>query len=102
MKILGEWESSAKQGLCPVPDEPLPLMSGTFNVPLYGIKRWGDLFMARQKVALLAFCSLIRSQEAHTQTTREILAQTLSHVLDRNASLCRWRPEPYMETVEKL
>lgn len=35
-----------------MPDEPLPLMSGTFNVPLYGMNKWGDLFTARQKVFL--------------------------------------------------
>jgi len=29
--ILDEWERGGKKGLCPVPDEPLPLMSGTFN-----------------------------------------------------------------------
>ncbi|MBC7238570.1 MAG: DUF1156 domain-containing protein, partial [Chloroflexi bacterium] len=52
-KILDDWERSGGQGLCPVPDEPLPLMSGTFNVPLYGMNRWGDLFTARQKVALV-------------------------------------------------
>ena len=44
--ILDEWERGGKQGLCPVPDEPLPLMSGTFNVPLYGMHTWGDLFTA--------------------------------------------------------
>jgi adenine-specific DNA methylase len=27
-------------GLSPIPDEPLPLMSGTFNVPLYGMTSW--------------------------------------------------------------
>src|SRR5206468_9881815 len=35
--ILGEWEGSGERGLWPVPDEALPLMSGTFNVPIYGM-----------------------------------------------------------------
>ena len=48
-EILERWERGGKEGLCPVPDEPLPLMSGTFNVPLYGINTWGDLFTARQE-----------------------------------------------------
>lgn len=100
--MLERWEHSGKKGLSPVPDESLPLMSGTFNVPLYGMNRWGDLFSVRQKIALLSFCSTLRNQRAQIQIIREILAQTLSHVLDRNASLCRWRPEPYMETVESL
>ena len=51
--ILGEWERGGKQGLCPVPDEPLPPI-GTlgFRVQRYGMLQWGDLFTARQKVAL--------------------------------------------------
>ena len=52
--ILGEWERSGKQGLCPVPDEPLPPI-GTlgFRVQRYGMLQWGGLFTARQKVALV-------------------------------------------------
>lgn len=101
-KTLDEWERGGRKDLCPVPDETLPLMSGTFNVPIYGMTRWGDLFTARQKLALLTIATAIRGQKRHSQAVRETLAQTLSHVLDRNASLCRWRPEPYMETVESL
>jgi len=52
--ILAEWERGGKKGLCPVPDEPLPPI-GTlgFRVQRYGMLQWGDLFTARQKVALL-------------------------------------------------
>jgi adenine-specific DNA methylase len=54
--ILEEWERGGRQGLCPVPDEPLPPI-GTlgFRVQRYGMLQWGDLFTARQKVALLEF-----------------------------------------------
>ena len=53
-EILAEWERGGKQGLCPVPDEPLPPI-GTlgFRVQRYGMLEWGDLFTARQKVAFL-------------------------------------------------
>ncbi len=53
-EILVEWERDGKQGLCPVPDEPLPPI-GTlgFRVQRYGMLEWGDLFTARQKVAFL-------------------------------------------------
>ena len=53
-ETLGEWERGGKQGLCPVPDEPLPPI-GTlgFRVQRYGMLQWGDLFTARQKVALV-------------------------------------------------
>jgi putative DNA methylase len=48
--ILGEWERGGRQGLCPVPDEPLPPV-GTlgFRVQRYGMLQWGDLFTARRR-----------------------------------------------------
>jgi adenine-specific DNA methylase len=56
--IVGEWKRGGKQGLCPVPDEPTPAGGGSgagraFSVQRYGMLQWGDLFTARQKVALL-------------------------------------------------
>ncbi len=87
--IVGEWERQGTQGLCPVPDEPLPLMSGTFNVPLYGMNRWGDLFTARQKVVLLA---LVRLTIAITtlENASDVLALSVSRLADIFNSLCRW------------
>lgn len=41
-------------GLSLIPDEPLPNISGRFNVFIYGIRCWGDLFSSRQKLALEA------------------------------------------------
>ncbi len=48
--LLEEWERGGRQGLCPVPDEPLPPV-GTlgFRVQRYGMAKWGDLFTTRQK-----------------------------------------------------
>jgi len=60
-QMLDEWERGGKKGLCPVPDEPLPLMSGTFNVPLYGINQWKDMFSERQQVALTKMVEYIRN-----------------------------------------
>jgi adenine-specific DNA methylase len=44
-----------EDGLSAIPDEPLPQI-GTlgFRVQRYGMMQWGDLFTARQKVAILA------------------------------------------------
>ncbi len=90
-------------GLCPVPDEPLgrvPVTFGVINVWVYGITSWGDFFTTRQKLAMTTFVNLLATGHRASGTIPCVLAQTLSHVLDRNTSLCRWRPEPYMETVE--
>ena len=56
--ILGEWERDAKQGLCPMPNEPTPAGGGSgagraFSLQRYGMLQWADLFTARQKVALI-------------------------------------------------
>ena len=63
--ILAEWERGGKQGLCPVPDEPTPAGGGSgagraFSVQRYGMLQWGDLFTARQKVALVELARYVR------------------------------------------
>ena len=64
-RMLEEWERGGKQGLCPVPDEPLPPI-GTlgFRVQRYGMLQWRDLFTARQKVALVELAALV-SDHSH-------------------------------------
>jgi adenine-specific DNA methylase len=96
-KLWEEW------GMDPVPDEPLPLMSGVFNVPLYGMTRWGDLFNSRQKLALITFAEKVR--QAHAQMLSQgadpdfakavatYLALAISRLTDRNSVLCRVIPQ---------
>ena len=85
--ILDEWVAEGRQGLCPVPDEPLPPI-GTlgFRVQRYGILQWGDLFTARQKAALVE----LRRLTASAQTDREPLSLALSRASNAGCSLCRW------------
>jgi adenine-specific DNA methylase len=55
--LMGQW------GMDPVPDEPLtrvPLTFGVINVWVYGMNTWGDLFNARQKLALITFAEKVR------------------------------------------
>ena len=85
-QTLEEWERGGEQGFSPVPDEPLPLMSGTFNVPLYGMNSWGTLFTARQKVALVVLKELTASKETH----RQALSLALTRMANAGSSLCRW------------
>ena len=84
---LDEWEGEGRQGICPVPDEPLPPV-GTlgFRVQRYGMLQWGDLFTARQKASLVE----LRRLTASAQTDRELLSLALSRASNAGCSLCRW------------
>src|SRR5207249_89531 len=73
-----------------VPNEPLPLMSGTFNVPLYGINNWGALFTVRQKVALVHLAKAISNLP--NGETKELLALALSKLAELANSICAWEP----------
>jgi hypothetical protein len=75
-----------------VPDERLPLMSGTFNVPLYGITAWGDMFTSRQKVALLVWQQLLKAlRETHAQDCLlTAMSLALSRVTMCGMSLTNW------------
>jgi len=91
--ILGEWESGGKQGLCPVPDEPTPAGGGSgagraFSVQRYGMLQWGDLFTARQKVALVG----LRDQLVHSESRdcAPLLACALNRVSMSDMSCTRW------------
>ncbi len=89
VEILGEWERGGKQGLCPVPDEPLPPI-GTlgFRVQRYGMLQWGNLFTARQKVALVELGRFV--EESSTEALQPFLALSLSRFADDFSSLVRW------------
>ncbi len=100
--ILEEWERGGRQGLCPVPDEPLPPI-GTlgFRVQRYGMLQWGDLFTARQKVALVTLARLARERPgADGEAVRAAMAICVDKVAMQNSSGCRWKPsgESLMDT----
>ena len=88
--ILDEWAAEGRQGLCPVPDEPMPPI-GTlgFRVQRYGMLQWGDLFTARQKAALVELATLMQKK----QTLQDVvtgLCLTLSKTADFNSAIARW------------
>jgi len=91
--ILEEWEHGGRQGLCPIPDEPTPAGGGTgagraFSVQRYGMFQWGDLFAARQKVALV---ELGRSVLRDTHPTiREGLAIVIDRCANQLSHISRW------------
>ena len=92
--ILGEWERSGKQSLCPVPDEPTPAGGGSgagraFSVQRYGMLQWGNLFTARQKVVLLTLANEIRKL-IRDEGNNDALALLTSKLSDRCDSCVAW------------
>ena len=87
--ILAAWERGSRRGSCPLPDEPLPPI-GTlgFRVQRYGILRWGDLFTARQKAALVELLAVI--QQTKVAVTTDSLACAFSRVAMSDMSCTRW------------
>jgi adenine-specific DNA methylase len=99
-QLLAEWEHSGRQGLCPVPDEPIHAEdTRNFWVCKYGPQTFGDLFTARQKVALVTLARLVRGFTTETQRTqrdelseavREGMAIVVNRCADRLSTVCRW------------
>jgi putative DNA methylase len=94
--IIDEWKQSGKKGLCPVPDEPLPNIRGRFNVFIYGIRSWGDLFTARQKVALVTLGRLVRANSGD-YAGGAAMALAFGRTVDQLSSLVRW-----LQTIEAI
>ena len=90
-RILDAWERGGRQGLCPVPDEPLPPI-GTlgFRVQRYGMLQWGDMFTARQKAALVELVDVIQKATVADAKLAEFLACAFSRVAMSDMSCTRW------------
>ena len=97
-KLEKEW------GISPIPDEPLPKerargFSG-FRVILYGFNIWGDLFNARQKLALVTMTEKIREahkkmlsqkyEEEYKKAILSYLSLALDRLATRNANVSVW------------
>ncbi|HRT18436.1 MAG TPA: DUF1156 domain-containing protein [Candidatus Paceibacterota bacterium] len=93
-KILTE-----EWGISAVPDEEIPLMSGTFNVPIYGMTKWGDLFNSRQKLALITFTEKVKQayekmlnegyDKNYAKSVVSYLGLGVDRLTDKNSALCR-------------
>ena len=94
-----ELESTFSEIPFGIPEEPLP-PPGTlgFRIPLYGFKKWKDVFTPRQLLALAAFCrhsraaiALLKNQDApHAEAIGAYLALTLDRLADRSSAICSW------------
>jgi len=89
----------AGSGRSVFPNEPLPVMSGVFNAPLYGHTTWGSIFNSRQLLAMTTYVDLARAAIADALITDRsfglALAATLALLIDRladlNCALCGWQ-----------
>jgi putative DNA methylase len=82
-------------GLRLVPDEPTPSGGGSgagraFSVQKYGMSTFGDLFTARQKLALVTLCNTITSMTTKDVVAREVASLALSRFSDISNALCQW------------
>jgi adenine-specific DNA methylase len=92
-----------KWGIDPIPNEELPLMSGVFNVPLYGMNTWGSLFNSRQQLALITFADAVKQahqlilKEGYNEDYAKAIATYLALAFDRTlmftSNLTRWKSD---------
>ena len=91
-QVLEEWERGGKQGLCPVPNEPIHQDNrGNFWVVNYGPTTFGDLFTARQKVALVELGTLLSTECSKDDALAKSLL--VGRMADFLVSLARWKPD---------
>ncbi|MFO0966108.1 MAG: DUF1156 domain-containing protein [Gemmataceae bacterium] len=78
---------------------PLPLMSGVFNAPIYGITRWDLLFSLRQLLTARALQKTVKSLNDTLQAGPDkglrtavvvVLHLALGKYLDFRSTLCAW------------
>jgi adenine-specific DNA methylase len=93
-------KNKTADGIFTIPDDPLNHLRGFFNVVLYGMKTWGDLFNPRQALLMANLASLIKQEYARlarldsdlAEAVATCLALTAGKVAQYNSSCCRWKP----------
>jgi putative DNA methylase len=107
-EILKAWRRlpAEERGLCPIPDEPTPAGGGSgagraFSVQKYGMVQWGDLFTARQKLALTTIARLVSGWDC-SPGVKDLLGLVMDRVCSRSSSLCLWRYHADQEKVEHI
>jgi putative DNA methylase len=82
-----------------VPEGTLNHLRGFFNIVLYGMEAWGDLFTTRQLLALTTMAGLALSagrqlseseRPDYVTAVQTCLALTVDRQADKLSSLCRW------------
>lgn len=83
-----------------IPNEELPYLRSIFNVHVYGIRRWRDLFNDRQLLTVAVLCDAVSEiyremvassgDEAYSSAIAAYLGLLVDRVADYNSSICRW------------
>lgn len=82
-----------------IPEETLPLMSGVFNVPIYGHNTWASLYSDRQLLLLVTLCRLVakvgekiasKDDAGLAAATATMLSIAIGKVADYSTSICTW------------
>jgi len=82
---------TCKDSLSLIPDGPINHLRGFFNIVLYGITEWGDIFSPRQALTLSTFARLVRElpeTNALDNGYMEALKTSLALIVDRVAVRC--------------
>ena len=90
-RMLDNWKRGDRQGLCPIPNEPLPPI-GTlgFRIQRYGMLQWGNLFTARQKLALVELGIAISRKRDINHNVYDILTNCIGKRASFSSSGTRW------------
>jgi adenine-specific DNA methylase len=81
-------------GLTPFPDEAIPRTElRRISVPLYGVKRFRDMFTARQLLALSELARRIAGTMADAPAINHLLALCLGKTADLNNANTPWKPD---------
>ena len=78
------------------PTRPSPNARGLSGLTRYGITTFGDIFSARQQVALATLCACVADMRTRKDecvwlpAVADLLALAIDHVANRNSTLCHW------------
>lgn len=85
-----------------VPEGELPDQALGFRIQAYGMRRYADLFTARQLVTLTTFCDLLHevreraladgASTDYADAVATYLGMTVGRLADLGNALCRWEP----------
>lgn len=98
-RALQERLRSNSDAIPPIPDGKLNHLRGFFNIVLYGMTTWGDLFSPRQKLTLMTLSRLVRtaaeliakeSDKGFANAIQTCLGLAVTRHADINASLSTW------------